>query len=418
MEKLKLAIIGSGISGMAVSWLLNKEHEIDLYEKNNYIGGHSNTATINYNGKEIAVDTGFIVFNHQTYPNLKALFELLNVKTKPSNMSFAASIDDGKIEYSGQSLAAVFCQKKNIFNWKFLMMLLDIFKFNKNAKKIMESSENPSLEQFLDDLKMGNYFRKFYLLPMASAIWSCPLEVIKNYPAKSLVRFFINHGLLSVTNQPQWYTVEGGSKEYVKLLCNDFRDRIFLNSKIEKIKKLPDGKLEVSGKIYDKVVLACHSNQSLELIDEFSDETKNLLKKIRYQKNIATLHFDENLMPKNKKAWASWNYLKNCKDQHNQGLILTYWMNLLQGIDENYPLFVTLNASHKIDPKKIFAQFEYEHPIFDSEAVSAQNEFNKIQGLENIYFCGAYLRYGFHEDGLLSSINVAKKLGAKIPWNN
>lgn len=305
---MKIAIIGSGISGMAVSWLLNKDHEIDLYEKNNYIGGHSNTVTINYRGKEIAVDTGFIVFNHQTYPNLKALFELLNVKTKPSNMSFAASIDDGKIEYCGQSLATVFCQKKNIFNWQFLLMLRDILKFNKNAKKIMESSDNPTLEQFLDDLKMGNYFRKFYLLPMASAIWSCPLELIKNYPAKSLVRFFINHGLLSVINQPQWYTVEGGSKEYVKLLCNDFKERIFLNSKIEKIKKLPDGKLEIAGKIYDKVVLACHSNQALEIVGDFNNEVKNLLKKIRYQKNIATLHFDENLMPKNKKAWASWNF--------------------------------------------------------------------------------------------------------------
>ena len=261
-----------------------------------------------------------------------------------------------------------------------------------------------------DDLKMGKYFRKFYLLPMASAIWSCPLEVIKNYPAKSLVRFFINHGLLSVTNQPQWYTVEGGSKEYVKLLCKDFKDRIFLNSKIEKIQKLSDGKLEVAGKIYDKVVLACHSNQALELIDQFGDETKNLLRKIRYQKNIATLHFDENLMQKNKKAWASWNYLKNCKDPQNQGLMLTYWMNLLQGIDKNYPLFVTLNASNKIDPKKIFAEFEYEHPIFDSDAVDAQSQFDKIQGLENLYFCGAYLRYGFHEDGLLSAMNVAEKL--------
>ena len=413
---MKIAIIGSGISGMAASWLLNKEHEIDLYEKNNYIGGHSNTAVINYSGKEIAVDTGFIVFNHQTYPNLKALFELLGVKTKASNMSFSASIDDGKIEYSGQSLSGVFCQKKNLFNWQFLLMIKDILKFNKNASKIIESPQNPTLEQFLDDLGMGRYFRKFYLLPMAAAIWSCPLNVIKDYPAKSLVRFFLNHGLLTVSDQPQWYTVEGGSKEYVKLLCKDFKDRIFLNSKIEKIKKLPDEKLEVAGKIYDKVVLACHSDQSLGMIDDFSDEPKNLLKKIHYQKNIATLHCDENLMPKNKKAWASWNYLRNCKDHQNQGLALTYWMNILQGIDKNYPLFVTLNSSKKIDPKKIFAEFEYEHPIFDSEAVNAQTKFDKIQGLENLYFCGAYLRYGFHEDGLLSAINVVKKLGVEVRW--
>ncbi len=188
------------------------------------------------------------------------------------------------------------------------------------------------------------------------------------------------------------------------------------SEKIEKIKKLSDGRLEVAGKIYDKVVLSCHSDQALKLIDDFSDEPKNLLKKIHYQKNIATLHCDENLMPKNKKAWASWNYLRNCKDGKDQGLMLSYWMNLLQGIDKNYPLFVTLNSSKKINPKKIFAEFEYEHPIFDFEAVNAQIKFDEIQGAENLYFCGAYLRYGFHEDGLLSAINIAKKFGIETPW--
>jgi len=407
---MKIAVIGSGISGMAVSYLLNKDHEIDLYEKNNYIGGHSNTAEINYDGKKIAVDTGFIVFNHQTYPNLKALFEKLGVVTKPSNMSFAASINGGEIEYSGQNLSAVFCQKKNIFNWQFLLMIKDILKFNKSAVEVLESADNPTLNEFLDRLKVGKYFREFYLLPMAAAIWSCPLETMKNYPAKSLVRFFLNHGLLKVTNQPQWYTVEGGSREYVKLLCKDFSNRIFLNSKITKIKKLSDGKLEVAGKIYDKVVIASHSNQALEMIDDFDERFKNLLKKIPYQKNIATLHRDENLMPKNKKAWASWNYLRDLEVAENKGLALSYWMNMLQGIDEKYPLFVTLNSTKKIDPKKIFAEFEYEHPIFNEAAVEAQKEFENLQGLENLYFCGAYLRYGFHEDGLLSAIKVAEKL--------
>ena len=414
---MKIAIIGSGISGMGVAWLLNKKFEIDLYEKNNYIGGHSNTATINYSGREISVDTGFIVFNHQTYPNLKALFETLGVATKKSNMSFAASINQGKIEYCGDNLKTVFCQKKNIFNPKFLLMIRDILKFNRSAFEILESLDNPTLEEFLKKLKMGKYFQEFYLLPMAAAIWSCPLATMKNYPAKSLVRFFLNHGLLTTNQQPQWFTVEGGSKEYVKLLCKDFSNRIFLNSKIDKIKKLADGKLEVAGKVYDKVVIASHSNQALEMIEEFGDEAKSLLKKISYQKNIATLHCDENLMPKNKKAWASWNYLRDAGCQENQGLALTYWMNLLQGIDKNYPLFVTLNSSNKIDPKKIFAEFEYEHPIFDEAAVEAQKDFKKIQGLENLYFCGAYLRYGFHEDGLLSAINVAKKLGVVAPWS-
>jgi predicted NAD/FAD-binding protein len=413
---MKIAVIGSGISGMAASWLLNKEFEIDLYEKNNYIGGHSNTVDINYNGNKISVDTGFIVFNHQTYPNLKALFELLKVPTKPSNMSFSASINQGQIEYCGENLSSVFCQKKNIFNLKFLLMIKDILKFNKHANKILSSHYNPTLEEFLNKLKLGKYFQEFYLLPMAAAIWSCPLDIIKNYPAKSLIRFFLNHGLLTTNQQPQWHTVEGGSREYVKLLCQDFKDKITKNCEIKKIKKLANGKLEISGKIYDKVIIACHSNQALELIDEFDDKIKNLLHKIKYQKNIATLHCDENLMPKNKKAWASWNYLRDSKSQERQGLALSYWMNNLQGIDKNYPLFVSLNVDDKIAQEKVFAKFEYEHPIFNQEAIDAQMEFEKIQGLENLYFCGAYLRYGFHEDGLLSAINVAKKLGVKIPW--
>jgi predicted NAD/FAD-binding protein len=287
-------------------------------------------------------------------------------------------------------------------------MLRDIMKFNKSATNILQRADNITLGEFLDELKMGKYFREFYLLPMAAAIWSCPVDTMKSYPAKSFVNFFLNHGLLTVSNQPQWLTVDGGSKNYVKLLCADFRDKIRLNSKIEKITKLPNNKLEIAGEIYDKVVLANHSNQALELLEDFGDKTKNLIKKFRYQKNIATLHRDENLMPKNKKAYASWNYLRDSQGQENQGIALTYWMNLLQGIDKNYPLFVTLNSSKKIDPKKIFAEIEYEHPIFDEAAIQAQSQISEIQGLENLYFCGAYLGYGFHEDGLNSAIKIAE----------
>ncbi len=414
--KERIAIIGSGISGIGAAWLLNAKYEIDLYEKNNYIGGHSNTVEVDYGDKKIAVDTGFIVFNHQTYPNLKALFELLEVKTFASNMSFAASINQGWLEYAGTNLATVFAQKKNIFNLNFLLMLKDILKFNKRAVEILELQEDLSLEEFLDKLKLGKYFREFYLLPMAACIWSCPLETMKKYPAKSFVRFFLNHGLLTVANQPQWYTVAGGSKEYVKLLCRDFKERIFLNSRIDKIKKLPDKKLEVAGKIYDKVIIAAHSDQALRMVDEFDERIKNFLSNFKYQKNFAILHCDENLMPKNKKVWSSWNYLKDSQGLDNKGVALTYWMNILQNIDKNYPLFVTLNPTKEINRKKIFAEIEYEHPIFDKAAVSSQNEADDIQGIDNLYFCGAYLRYGFHEDGLLSAINVAKKLGVEKPF--
>lgn len=407
---MKIAIIGSGISGMAASWLLNKNHDIDLYEKNNYIGGHSNTLEIDYEGNKIAVDTGFIVFNHQTYPNLVKLFNLLKVETFASNMSFAASINKGWLEYAGTNLKTVFAQKKNIFNIKFLLMLKDILKFNKYATMVLESQSNPSLEDFLNQLKLGKYFREFYLLPMAACIWSCPIETMKKYPAKSFVRFFLNHGLLTVANQPQWRTVKGGSKEYVKLLCQDFSDKIHLNCQIKKIKKLENSQLEVAGKIYDKVIIASHPDQALAMLDDFNPKIKSFLNNFKYQKNIAVLHRDENLMPKNKKVWSSWNYLKN-QDSSSGAVALTYWMNLLQNIDNKYPLFVTLNPSEKIDPKKTFATIEYEHPIFDQAAIFSQGRVDEIQGMENLYFCGAYLRYGFHEDGLLSAIKVAEKFG-------
>lgn len=413
---MKIAVIGSGISGIAVSWLLNKKFEIELYEKNNYIGGHSNTFEVDYGDKKIAVDTGFIVFNHRTYPHLTKLFDILGVKTKESEMSFSASINNGQIEYSGKSLSALFSQKKNIFNLQFLLMIADIIKFNKNAAAILESTDNPTLGEFLDNLKIGKYFRELYLLPMAAAIWSCPVETMKSYPAKSFVRFFLNHGLLTISDQPIWRTVEGGSREYVKLLCQDFVQKITKNYPIKEIKKLSNGQLEIAGKIYDKVIIATHSDQALEIIGEFNSTTKNLIRKFRYQKNIAVLHSDENLMPQNKKAWSSWNYLKNHRNDDRDAIALTYWMNLLQKIDIKYPLFVTLNSTQKINPNKIFAEFEYEHPIFDQEAVDAQNKIDAIQGMENLYFCGAYLGYGFHEDGLLSALKVSKILGVEAPW--
>lgn len=412
---MKIAIIGSGISGMSAAWLLSHEHEVDLYEKNNYIGGHSNTVDIDLHGKKIPVDTGFIVFNHQTYPNLKGLFENLGVKTIESDMSFAASINDGSFEYSGKNLSGLFAQKKNIVNPMFLMMLKDILKFNKSAVQVLESDENPTLGEFLDSLKVGKYCRDYYLLAMSAAIWSCPVEKMKQYPAKSFVRFFKNHGLLTVKDQPIWRTVEGGSREYVKLLCEKFKDNIFPYSKIEKITKLPDGKIEVAGRIYDKVVIATHSDQASSMIEDFP-KAKEIVGKIRYQKNLAVLHCDRNLMPKNKKAWASWNYLNNTSNHKDHRVCLTYWMNLLQQLDTEEQIFVTLNPNKEINPKTIFAKIEYEHPIFDFEALAAQNQIQQIQGLDNLYFCGAYLGYGFHEDGLNSALKVAEHFNIKAPW--
>ncbi|MFT6332222.1 MAG: putative NAD/FAD-binding protein [Lentimonas sp.] len=417
---MKIAIIGSGISGLSCAWLLNKKHEITLFEKNNYLGGHSNTASINYNGKKIAVDTGFIVFNYRTYPNLKDFFELLRVKVSKSNMSFGIKDLDNGFEYSGNNLAGLFAQKKNFFNFKFLKMLKDIVKFNKNAIKLIESGgdiKDKTLNEFVDELKLGEYFKNYYLFPMAGAIWSCPLELIKGYPVKTFLHFFYNHGLLTVTNQPQWYTVDGGSKEYVKKVSESFNDKIKLGCNIVKSEKYGEKIILTDDKNknyeFDHVIFASHADQTYKIISDKTKDEEEILSKVKYSKNIAVLHKDENQMPKNKKAWASWIYLSKQKENK---VSLSYWMNNLQNIDHSHPLFVTLNPIEKINKNDVFGEYEYEHPIFDSDAVNSQENLDTIQGQRNIWFCGAWTKYGFHEDGLNSAINVAQKFGIEAPW--
>ena len=423
-KNLRIAIIGSGISGLVCSYFLNKEYEIKLYEKNDYVGGHSNTVEINYDGKKIAVDTGFIVFNHQTYPNLKAFFELLNVACEQSVMSFAVKIGDSKIEYAGTNLKAVFAQKKNLLNPQFIRMLFDILHFNKTASSLLNQEPNLdySMMNFLQDLKVGKYFREFYLLPMASAIWSTPLNKIHDYPASSFVRFFKNHGLLTVNDQPQWLTVSGGSKQYVKKVCADFNDKISLNDQVQKIYQNSEKKWVVeslkSTEIFDKIVIASHADQALKFIQNPTNLQKEILNSFTYQKNLAILHKDCAVMPKAKKAWASWVYSHNSSEQNlaKNNLSVSYWMNNLQNINQSYPLFVTLNPNIEIEEKNIFAKFEYDHPIFDAKAVKAQAHINQIQGQDEIYFCGAFQSFGFHEDGISSALRVLNKMKIKAPW--
>lgn len=417
---MKIAIIGSGISGLSCAWLLNKHHDITLFEKNNYLGGHSNTASIQYDNKPINVDTGFIVFNFRTYPNLKAFFEMLEVKILKSNMSFGIKDLDNGFEYSGNNLAGLFAQKKNFFNLKFLKMLRDIVKFNKSAIKLIEGGkniENQTLNEFIDGLKLGEYFKNYYLFPMAGAIWSCPLELIKNYPAKTFLQFFYNHGLLTVINQPQWYTVDGGSKEYVKKMSASFADKIRLGCHIVKAQKLKDKVVltDDQGKDYafDHVIFASHADQTYHMIADKTKEEEKILSNIKSSKNTAILHKDHNQMPKNKTAWASWVYLSKQKENK---VSLSYWMNNLQNIDHSHPLFVTLNPIEAVNKNDIFGQYEYEHPIFDDKAIWSQENLDKIQGKRNMWFCGAWTKYGFHEDGLNSAINVAAKFGIDVPW--
>lgn len=415
---MKLAIVGSGISGLGAAYLLSKDNDITIYEKNDYIGGHSRTVDLNIDGSVVPVDTGFIVFNYRNYPNLTGLFEHIGVPIEKSDMSFGVSIDNCWLEYGTRKPLDIFAQKRNLFRLQFWRMLLDIVKFNKNAKKYINS--DVSLGQCLQELGMGEWFKDYYLLAMGGAIWSTPLQGMLDFPASSFIRFFDNHGLLTITQQPQWYTVKGGSKEYVKLLCKSFKDRIKLSCPVEKIIRR-DGYVEIlSGDgqiaVFDEVILACHSDQALKMLSQATDEEKNILGSVKYQPNQMFLHWDTSFLQKRKNAWSSWVYLSENKKDATNSVSLSYWMNNLQPLNTKKPIIVTLNPHRQPDKSKIFDEYTFEHPVFDEEAVNAQGQLDKIQGKDKMWYVGAWQRYGFHEDGILSAVNVAKKLGAKIPW--
>lgn len=419
MNKSSIAIIGSGISGLSAAYFLAEKYRIKLFEKNDYLGGHSNTAVVDYDGRKIAVDTGFIVFNHQTYPNLKKFFELLSVDCSKSNMSFGAKIDNGRFEYAGTDLTTVFAQLKNFLNPKFWVMLGDILSFNKRAEEVLQKpfDKNYSLGSFLDELGVKSYFREFYLLPMSGAIWSCPLEVMLQYPAQSFVRFFKNHGLLTVADQPQWYTVNGGSVEYVKKISAKIKDAVSLNDGVLAVERKGNKVLVTSEKdeeLFDAVLFAVHGDQVLQILKNPTEREKEIFSHFKYQKNLAVLHRDKLVMPNAKRAWASWVYSKN--KQKTDSISVSYWMNNLQNIDHDFPLFVTLNPNQKIAAEKIFGSFIYEHPVFDAAAVEAQSYIPELQGIDRLYFCGAYQKYGFHEDGISSALEAINKLNVFAPW--
>lgn len=416
MSKQKIAIIGSGISGLSAAYYLRNNYDVTLYEKNNYFGGHSNTVNIEYNNKQIAVDTGFIVFNDRTYPNLLNFFKDLDVNYHKSNMSFAVKVDDGRLEYAGTNIFSIFAQYKNIFNFNFIKMLRDILRFNKEAISMVEKNSHNkeySLSSLIKDLKLGNYFTYNYLLPMSGAIWSCPIDKMLKYPASSFVNFFDNHGLLTLNNQPQWYSVINGSRQYVSKVIDKIGVKnTHLNTKISDVRITTAKKIAIrcNDQIeqFDKIILACHADQALEMISQPNARQIEILSSFKYQDNIAILHKDSSLMPIAKRAWASWVY--NCNQKTSKNISVTYWMNNLQNIDKNYPLFVSLNPTQEINEKNIFGAFKYEHPIFDQKAINAQNEITNIQGLDNIYYCGAYCGNGFHEDGIKSALQIVDKI--------
>ena len=420
----KIAIIGSGISGMGAAYLLHRAgHTITVYEKAPVVGGHSRTLTVDYQGQSIPVDTGFIVYNEPNYPNLVGLFKHLNVATHKSNMSFAITVDGGRFEWGARSLNAVFGQRRNLLRPRFYRMIRDVMRFNARALQTVNAHPTYNLGQLIKHLGLSDGFLRYYLLPMGGAIWSCPPESMLDFPAATFVQFFKNHGLLSFTGQHQWYTVTGGSKEYVKKITAPYLDQIRTNCAAVRVTR-SNGLVSVEDSTgnthtYDQIVFACHANDTLGMLADASTDETSVLGAFTYQKNIAYLHRDETIMPKRRLCWASWVYhatQPGHADERAHGIGVTYWMNLLQGISNKYPLFVTLNPHQPVADDLVFNRHEFEHPVFTAQTLSAQLRLPQLQGKNNSWFCGAYTRYGFHEDGLMSAVKVAESLGAPIPW--
>jgi uncharacterized protein len=416
----RIAIIGTGISGLGAASILYSHNEITVYEKNAYIGGHSRTIEAHTKDGSIPVDTGFIVFNKKNYPLLTRLFDHLNVLYVESNMSFGASIDGGWLEYGTQKLGNIFAQKRNFLRPDFLRMVVDILKFNKSAAAYLTKDPSFTLGDCLDDLGLGPWFRQYFLLAMGGAIWSAPLEEMLNFPASTFIRFFDNHGLLTVKDHPQWYTVRGGSREYIWRLTEPFKDRIYLNRGVSKVWRDAKGAhVEDANGVsesYDDVVFACHADQALSMIADASTDERKILSAFRYQTNRAVLHSDLSFMPKRKRAWASWVYLSERKIDDRPCVSLSYWMNNLQPLQTNIPLIVTLNPGHEPAPSLVYNDYIFEHPVFDATAIQSQNRIDSIQGQNRLWFCGAYQRYGFHEDGLGSAVKMARRMGVDPPW--
>lgn len=415
-----VAIIGTGISGMGAAALLHPKHDITVYEKSADIGGHTRTRVIDYKGKSIAVDTGFIVFNYRNYPHLSAMFKHYGVPVEKSDMTFAVTVDEGRFEWGAKNLNALFGQRSNLKNPEFYGLIYDVMRFMWRAPSFVERNPQMTLGQMMMHMKLGEGFAQYYLLPMGGAIWSCPLKTMLSFPAREFVHFFKAYGLMSPVGQPQWYTVTGGAHEYIKRLTAPFADKIRTGCGAQEITR-NNGKVQVTDttgqtREYDHAVLACHADQSLALLKDVSLEEKSVLAPFKYQKNIAYLHKDTSVMPKQERCWASWVYHTNT-GHTDERLPVTYWMNLLQNIDPEYPLFVTLNPLKPIAKEHVFDEHEFEHPVYTMDAASAQAKVPSIQGKRNTWFCGAWQRDGFHEDGLSSAVDMARRLGAEVPWS-
>ncbi len=423
-DRLNIAVVGSGISGLSAAWLLSKRHDVTVFEAADRIGGHSNTVEFESPTGPVAVDTGFIVYNEVTYPNLTALFRTLDVPTVASNMSFAVSLDEGAFEYSGGTGLGLFAQRSNLVSPRFWSMMRDLLRFYKNAPRDLPTMAAISLGDYLDRNGYGRPFREDHLYPMAAAIWSTPAMEVADYPAASFVRFCSNHGLLELWNRPVWRTVKGGSREYVSRLTKDFADRIMLSTPVAEIRRKPN-QVEIRDAhgrvhVFDEVVIATHADQALRMLSDASEREKSILGTFRYARNEAVLHGDIGLMPKRRAAWSSWNYVTEAGEIGRDGAHLpsiTYWMNKLQPLGSAPSTFVTLNPCRQPREETVIRREVYEHPVFDLATDRAQQEIWSLQGVRNTWFCGAHFGSGFHEDGIQAGLAVAEDIGGvRRPW--
>ena len=421
-----LAIIGTGIAGLGCAHFLHKRFDLTLYEQNNYAGGHTNTIVVGEEGREVPIDTGFMVFNHVTYPHLTRLFRELNVATYPTEMSFSVQHQPSGLEYNGGSLNLLFGQRRNLVNPRHWRMLAQINRFNREAVPALKDAHfaNHSLRDYVVERGYGDDMLHRYLAPMSSAVWSTPPEKMLDFPAMTLLRFWHNHGFLGLDTQHPWFTVTGGAKSYVAKIIAPFRDRVQLGRKAVRVTRA-EGRVTVNSadgtsRDFDKVILACHGDQALNLLEHPTDMESRLLREFHYQANVATLHTDPSFMPNTRRCWAAWNYRLDGSDDGGVLPTTHYWMNRLQRLSERQDYFVSLNAHERIAPEKILRRIDYEHPLFNLAAIAAQNELpalNRLSPEQSTYYAGAWFKYGFHEDGFASALECARAVTGDPIWS-